>query len=735
MQSSSAHDAATRSEARENLADAHVHRPLTAAQVAVVLAYVLAGISYLSWRTGVFNPDAAAFSAAFYAVEFLGFLSSLLALFVCWRLSHRVAGVPQSGLSVDVFVEGGGDAQMTMLERTLIAARDMEYPHLTWLLDDANRPEAEALAASLGVCYQGRGGGDSARACALRRSRAAFIALFDARDVPSSGFLWRTLGFFRDEAVAFVQTPRHVRAVDALQRESASGTRLVSQDLWRLFRVVQRGRDAWNAALFCGSCAVFRRAALDKAGGLGARGTAEERRLSLRLHARGYKSVYAAEPLATGISSPDLAQHLAGQEGEDRAALTACLRSLCERGLTLPQRLCYLQAVMAPLEAWRKSLLWLIPIVAIAMGVLPVAAFDDSFLLHFLPYFILGLWAFEETNRGVGSVLSAARLDLARIAGCLAVPGQGDPHGLARSLWLAAAVGFAMAPTGLLLHGVSMPMLMLGAWALVNAILATATFLAIRKPDLPGNAVSAFPLPLPACMKFPDGAPVYGVIDQISCTGFRFHGRFPEYARFGAKVEGKLFLPGAALSFSGSLRSLFLGQPGKEGRFAESAGLSFDWVGAPGQQLFDRLLGASVLHARVATLVAGRPTPVERLARVLGIWALSPRPADWAPVLVRAHAAPRDQAGVGMIARATRTGQPLLLLSFAPIPERSRLHVAVVGDPARQSLIGRVDHRRLVDTPLAPLYVYSFTGDRHASAAPVKPRPSPAGRYARPARR
>ncbi len=735
MQSSSAHHAATRSEGLENLAHAHAHRPLTAGQLAVVLGSILAGVSYLAWRPGVFNTDAVAFSAAFYAAELFGFLSSLLVLFVCCRLSHRIAGVPPPGLSVDVFVEG--NAEVETLGRTLAAARDMEYPHKTWLLDDANSPEAEALAATLGVGYQARGSGDCARARALRRSRAAFVALFDAGDVPASGFLSRTLGFFRDEAVGFVQTPRHVRAVDALQRESKPGTRLVSQDLsWR-FRVLQRGRDAWNAALFCGSCVVIRRGALDKVGGLGGKAGVDDRRLSARLHVRGYKSVYTGEPLATGVPSSDLATHLAGQEGRGLSALVTCLRFLFVRGLALPQRLCYLHAAMVPLEDWRRAFLWMVPVFALATGTLPVEALDGSFLLHFLPYFILNLWAFKETSRGFGSAFSAARLDMARIAGRLILPWKSGRVGLVPSLSVVASIGVLVVPIGLMLHGTSVSMLVLASWALVNAGLAVLTLCAVRKPDLPSIARCGFPLPLPARIKFAGDAPVYGVIDHISATGFQFHGPFPEYVQFGARVEGELSLPGGALAFSGSLRSFFLGQSGKAERFAKSVGLSFDWVGAPRDQALDRLLTASTLHARVDTLTGARATPVDRLARALRTWTLPSRPEDWAPVLIHTHAASRDQAEVGMIAVARQAREQPVLLSFALIPERSRIHVAVVSHPARQSLIGVVDHRRLVDTTIAPLYVYSFTGDGRAGTAAVRPPPSPAvmRRYVRPARR
>ena len=43
-----------------------------------------------------------------------------------------------------------------MVRRTALAARAMDYPHETWILDDGNREAMRKMAQSLGVRYLSR---------------------------------------------------------------------------------------------------------------------------------------------------------------------------------------------------------------------------------------------------------------------------------------------------------------------------------------------------------------------------------------------------------------------------------------------------------------------------------------------------------------------------------------------------------------------------------------------------
>ena len=147
--------------------------------------------------------------------------------------------------------------------KTAIAARNMHYPHKTWILDDGDRPQFAAAACRIGVGYITRGPDWEGKPRfakagnvnnALFRTTGEFIAIFDADQVPEPEFLDRVLGHFDDPEVAFVQTPQqfwNVPKSDPLGSQAEL-----------FYGSIQQGKDGWGAAFFCGSNAVLRREAL-----------------------------------------------------------------------------------------------------------------------------------------------------------------------------------------------------------------------------------------------------------------------------------------------------------------------------------------------------------------------------------------------------------------------------------------------------------------------------------------
>lgn len=180
-----------------------------------------------------------------------------------WNARERPAPpTPPEGLSVDVFITTYNEP-LDIVTRTAVAARDIRYPHNTWILDDGDREEFRNAAAQLGVGYITRGEewtGKQRHAKAgninnaLFLTDAEFVAILDADQVPAPDFLDRVLGYFDDDAVAFVQTPQYfwnVPDADPLGSQAEL-----------FYGPIQQGKDGWGAAFFCGSNAVLRREAL-----------------------------------------------------------------------------------------------------------------------------------------------------------------------------------------------------------------------------------------------------------------------------------------------------------------------------------------------------------------------------------------------------------------------------------------------------------------------------------------
>ncbi|HZU77565.1 MAG TPA: glycosyltransferase [Dehalococcoidia bacterium] len=184
-----------------------------------------------------------------------------------WRWRVRPAPPPPPpGATVDVFITCYNEP-VELVRETTRAAVAIRYPHRTYVLDDGGSPEMAAMAAAEGAGYlvrsadwQGRPRHAKAGNLnnALLQTDGEFFLVLDADQIPYPAILDHTLGYFRDPAIAFVQTPQWFYNVPP---GDPFGCRA---DLF--YGPIQQGKDGWNAAFFCGSNAVLRREALMQLG-------------------------------------------------------------------------------------------------------------------------------------------------------------------------------------------------------------------------------------------------------------------------------------------------------------------------------------------------------------------------------------------------------------------------------------------------------------------------------------
>ncbi len=381
-----------------------------------------AGAVYLVWRAlWTLNPEAWTFSLLLWGAEAFGWLSAVLFFFTVWKVEYPSPPPAPEGLRVDVLVPTKGEP-LWVLRRTLLAAQRIRYPHRTVVLDDGGRPEVRELAASLGCVYLSRPTHEHGKAgnlnFGLRHSSAEFVAVLDADHVPVPEFLDRILGYFRDPRVAFVQTPQEFYNLESYQHWTEPGTGRSWHEQALFFRVIQPGKNHWNAAFYCGSPAVLRRAALEDVGGFATETVTEDLHTSIRLHARGWKSVYHSEVLAYGLA-PSTAEPYRIQRlrwGRGAMQVLRLDNPLWRRGLTLPQRLTYLASMITWFEGWQKAVLYVAPPTFSLTGQLPVRAMDWAFLAAFAAYHLLSNLAFKLASRGYGMVLLTEHYNMARFA-------------------------------------------------------------------------------------------------------------------------------------------------------------------------------------------------------------------------------------------------------------------------------------------------------------------------------
>ena len=703
----------------------------TPARIFVMVLYVGVGLWYLYWRLGTFNPHAFSFSLLLYGAEVFGFVTALLHLVMTWRITEREPPAPTAGMSVDVFIPTINES-VDIVRRTAIAAMNMTYPHQTWLLDDGARPEMKQLAASLGCRYLARDTNVDAKAGnlnhALAHSRAQFVAVFDADHAPRKDFLERTLGFFGDPGVAFVQTPQDFFNLDSFQhRRTTPAAIWTEQSLF--FKVIQQGKDFWNASFFCGSCGVIRRSSLDAIGGFATGTVTEDLHTSIRLHKRGFRSIYYAEPLAAGLAPDNAVPYLRQRVRWGQGAMQVWRKEgiLTARGLTIGQRLCYLASVLTYFDGWQKLIFYFAPVIVLVTGVMPVAVLDREFVMHFAPYYLLTFLVFEEVARGYGRTFLLAQYNLARFFAFIWatfglfrrkltfwVTDKGPANRSRVALYMAPqyavlALNTLAIPVGIALHirygnlpgsGVFANV----AWATVNCILALLLLRFTLRRATDARVDYRFPVPLPARIKVPGRPACYATVDNISSAGCRLHGKFPGDLCEDSELRGEIFLPHGMLPFAAVVRGTVTGVSGGK-PYTKALCCQFDGpaMGSARVEL-ERFLYGSHLQWSINQLRDRANTPLSALRSRA---ATKPDETFWAPALIDAQS---DDVPSQLALLSCRNfgAHGRALLTFKPLP----LDCAIIGlsfTRAGQTLISaKIVGDGRFDTPTGPIYVYGI---------------------------
>ena len=241
---------------------------------------------------------------------------------------------PKKGLKVDIFIPTYNE-DLDIVEATVIGCCKVTYPHTTYVLDDGDRPQVREMARQYGCEYIARPVHEHAKAgninYALERSSGEFIVMLDADMVPQPGYLDRTLGYFEDEKLALIQLPQEFYNQDSIQH-AANKTAWHEQSLF--FRVIQPGKNHTNSAFWCGSPSVVRRKALEDVGGVATETVTEDIHTSVRMHSRGWKTLFVNEPLAFGIAPQTIKAFLVQRCAGRRApcSSTAVRNALVDQG-------------------------------------------------------------------------------------------------------------------------------------------------------------------------------------------------------------------------------------------------------------------------------------------------------------------------------------------------------------------------------------------------------------------
>ena len=330
--------------------------------LAMIVLSISASSRYMYWRVtdtvGFTNWVDACFGFGLLLAELYAFLVLLIGYFqTAWPLQRRPVPMPQdvdTWPSVDVFIPTYNEP-LEVVKQTVFSAMQMDWPkdrlHV-YVLDDGRREEFRDFCEELGVGYLTRDNNAHAKAgninAALAVTGSDYVAIFDCDHIPTRSFLQICMGWFiRDPKLAMLQTPHHFFSPDPFEKNLDTFHAMPNEgELF--YGIVQDGNDLWNAAFFCGSCAIIKRAPLLEVGGVAVETVTEDAHTALKLSRHGYNTAYLELPQAAGLATESLSAHVGQRIRWARGMAQICRvdNPLFGPGLKLGQRLCYFNAML-----------------------------------------------------------------------------------------------------------------------------------------------------------------------------------------------------------------------------------------------------------------------------------------------------------------------------------------------------------------------------------------------------
>jgi cellulose synthase/poly-beta-1,6-N-acetylglucosamine synthase-like glycosyltransferase len=364
----------------------------------VAISYLLIYLSYLIWRCTIINAESMGLSLTYLFAEFLGFFLGVGIVLKSWNYNHRSPKPLIQNLSVDVFIPTYKEP-LHIIKRTVIAAKEIEYPHQTWILDDGKNPDLKKFADEIGVKYLSRDQNIGAKAgnlnFGLSHSKADFVMVFDADHIAMPHALDVMLGFFVDEKVGLVQTPQDFYNTDAFQYMNCQRTGALWNDQSFFYGINQPCCDSLNIAHCVGTGVVYRRKVLDEIGGIPTTTLTEDTHTSVKMNKLGYHSVYLNEVVAYGIAAADLSEYYKTRRRWSHGNIHVIKdeKIFTHKGISFHERMLHLLPFFNCIEGWQQLLLLNIPILTLIFGLAPfeISVFNVmiTFFFPFLSYLML----------------------------------------------------------------------------------------------------------------------------------------------------------------------------------------------------------------------------------------------------------------------------------------------------------------------------------------------------------
>lgn len=217
----------------------------------------------------------------------------------------------RSAPTVDVYLPICGEG-MDILRHTWTYVAKLDYPKMkVYVLDDSKEETAEheAMAKEFGFEYIERPNkGEMKKAGNLKyaylRTKGDIIAILDADFAPHQDFLHDLVPYMNNPKNGIIQSPQYFPTSKETHDKGPlafGGAR--AQEIF--YRIIQVARDQLGGAHCCGTCALYRREALDSIGGFVQMSHSEDAHTGFGLTSAGWNIKYVPVILSVGDSPND----------------------------------------------------------------------------------------------------------------------------------------------------------------------------------------------------------------------------------------------------------------------------------------------------------------------------------------------------------------------------------------------------------------------------------------------
>lgn len=306
-----------------------------------------------------------------------------------------------------------------LIKTTIIAALNLEYPAekiKVYLCDDGHRNKMRKLSEKFEINYITREGNEGAKAGnlnnALLNTESDLYVVLDADMICSKNFLNKTIGYFSDEKVGFVQTPQVYYNKDIYQRNLRKD---IPNEQDFFMREVQEARANVNAVLHVGTNAIFRKESVIKVGMYPTSSITEDMAIGMLLQSHGYKTVFINEVLVLGLTASTYTDLVIQRDRWCRGNLqiTKTFNPLTQKGLNISQKIAYFNGMIYWYTYFSKIIFTICPILFLLSTKQSMKAEIIETVIYFIPFFIGQIVTFNTLIPNTRSLKWAHYYDIA----------------------------------------------------------------------------------------------------------------------------------------------------------------------------------------------------------------------------------------------------------------------------------------------------------------------------------